>query len=53
MRDLAAGGRYLGVPAKPAKGFFREVIALERLAKERQHRHKADSGDDDNGGHTS
>lgn len=32
MRDLAAGGRYLGSPAKPARQMMKEVATLERLA---------------------
>ena len=32
MRDLAAGGRYLGSPAKPARQAMKEVAVLERLA---------------------
>ena len=32
MTDLAAGGRYLGSPAKPARQTMREVAALARLA---------------------
>ena len=33
MTDLAAGGRYLGSPAKPARQTMREVAALARLAE--------------------
>lgn len=33
MGDLAAGGKYLGVPAKPARSFFREVAALTKLTQ--------------------
>ncbi len=33
MGDLAAGGKYLGAPAKPARTFFREVAALAKLAQ--------------------
>ncbi|HRK24913.1 MAG TPA: UDP-3-O-(3-hydroxymyristoyl)glucosamine N-acyltransferase [Beijerinckiaceae bacterium] len=33
MTDLAAGGRYLGAPAKPARQTMREVAALARLAE--------------------
>jgi UDP-3-O-[3-hydroxymyristoyl] glucosamine N-acyltransferase len=33
MNDLPAGGRYLGVPAKPARQMFREVSALTKLAQ--------------------
>lgn len=32
MRDLAAGGRYLGSPAKPARQTMKEIAMLERLA---------------------
>lgn len=32
MTDLAAGGRYLGSPAKPARQAMREVAALAKLA---------------------
>jgi UDP-3-O-[3-hydroxymyristoyl] glucosamine N-acyltransferase len=31
--DLAAGGKYLGAPAKAARTFFREVAALAKLAQ--------------------
>lgn len=33
MNDLAAGGKYLGAPAKPARQTFREIAALARLAQ--------------------
>lgn len=33
MTDLAAGGRYLGSPAKPARQAMREVVALARLTE--------------------
>lgn len=33
MNDLAAGGKYLGAPAKAAKQVFREIAALTRLAQ--------------------
>ena len=33
MTNLAAGGRYLGSPAKPARQTMREVAALARLAE--------------------
>lgn len=33
MGDLAAGGKYLGAPAKPARSFFREVAVLAKLAQ--------------------
>lgn len=33
MSSLAAGGKYLGAPAKPARQTFREVAALTRLAQ--------------------
>jgi UDP-3-O-[3-hydroxymyristoyl] glucosamine N-acyltransferase len=33
MNDLAAGGKYLGAPAKPARQMFREVAALTKLAQ--------------------
>lgn len=33
MTSLAAGGRYLGSPAKPARQTMREVAALARLAE--------------------
>lgn len=33
MGDLAAGGRYMGFPAKPARAFFREVAMIARLAQ--------------------
>lgn len=36
MTDLAAGGKYLGAPAKPARQTFREVAALTRLAQKDQ-----------------
>jgi UDP-3-O-[3-hydroxymyristoyl] glucosamine N-acyltransferase len=32
MHNAPAGARWVGVPAKPVKQFFREVAALERLA---------------------
>jgi hypothetical protein len=33
MRDVPAGENWAGFPsAKPVKAFFREVVALERLA---------------------
>jgi UDP-3-O-[3-hydroxymyristoyl] glucosamine N-acyltransferase len=34
MHDVPAGGRWMGTPAKPVRQFFREVAALERLAKQ-------------------
>lgn len=33
MNDLAAGGRYFGAPARPAKQMFREIAVLARLAR--------------------
>ena len=33
MHDAPAGARWVGAPAKPVKQFFREVAALERLAR--------------------
>lgn len=36
MHDVPAGARWVGAPAKPVKQFFREVAALERLARPRQ-----------------
>ncbi|MEQ8370692.1 MAG: UDP-3-O-(3-hydroxymyristoyl)glucosamine N-acyltransferase [Alphaproteobacteria bacterium] len=35
MRDIAAGERVLGSPAVPARQFFRQISALERLAGSR------------------
>ena len=32
--DLAAGGRYGGVPARPARDWLRETAALQKLAQE-------------------
>ena len=32
-RDVPPGGRYGGVPAKPAKQWFREIRAIERLGR--------------------
>ncbi|THD70126.1 MAG: UDP-3-O-(3-hydroxymyristoyl)glucosamine N-acyltransferase [Bradyrhizobium sp.] len=34
MDDIPANGRWGGIPARPAKQWFREVIALERLARD-------------------
>ena len=33
MHDAPAGARWVGAPAKPVRQFFREVAALERLAR--------------------
>jgi UDP-3-O-[3-hydroxymyristoyl] glucosamine N-acyltransferase len=33
MRDVPAGERWVGAPAKPSREFFREVLAVEKLAK--------------------
>jgi len=33
MSDVAPGAEVLGAPAQPAKAFFREVVALRKLAK--------------------
>lgn len=33
MHDLAAGGRYMGVPAKTARQTFREIAVLTKLAQ--------------------
>jgi UDP-3-O-[3-hydroxymyristoyl] glucosamine N-acyltransferase len=33
MRDTPPGTRWMGLPAKPVKQFFREVAAIERLAR--------------------
>ena len=35
MHDVPPGARWVGAPAKPVKQFFREVAALERLARPR------------------
>jgi UDP-3-O-[3-hydroxymyristoyl] glucosamine N-acyltransferase len=32
MHDVPRGARWVGIPAKPIKQFFREVAAIERLA---------------------
>jgi UDP-3-O-[3-hydroxymyristoyl] glucosamine N-acyltransferase len=34
IHDVPAGARWMGTPAKPARQFFREFAALERLAKQ-------------------
>jgi UDP-3-O-[3-hydroxymyristoyl] glucosamine N-acyltransferase len=34
MRDTPPGARWIGLPAKPVKQFFREVAAIERLARQ-------------------
>lgn len=36
MRDIPAGERWVGTPAKPSREFFREVSLVERLARERR-----------------
>jgi len=36
MNNLAAGGRYLGSPAKNARQTMREVAALARLAERKK-----------------
>jgi UDP-3-O-[3-hydroxymyristoyl] glucosamine N-acyltransferase len=41
MHDAPEGARWVGAPAKPIKQFFREVAALERLARPK----KAEPGD--------
>ncbi len=46
MTDIPAGERWLGAPAKPFKQFFREVKALERLAR----RPRAEGVDDSENG---
>ena len=33
MRDLEDGESYCGIPARPAREFFREVATLAKLAK--------------------
>jgi UDP-3-O-[3-hydroxymyristoyl] glucosamine N-acyltransferase len=44
--DIPAGGRYGGFPAKPAKDWFREIKAIDRLAR----RGAGKQDDDDEGG---
>jgi UDP-3-O-[3-hydroxymyristoyl] glucosamine N-acyltransferase len=34
MHDIPQGARWVGIPAKPIKQFFREVAAVERLARQ-------------------
>jgi UDP-3-O-[3-hydroxymyristoyl] glucosamine N-acyltransferase len=34
MHDIPRGARWVGIPAKPVKQFFREVAAVERLAQQ-------------------
>lgn len=51
MTDLAAGGRYLGAPAKDARQTMREVATLARLA-ERTKPGAADGQGRDGGGKT-
>lgn len=43
--DVPAGGRYGGTPAKPVKQWFREVLAIERLAAREAQAGRADAGD--------
>ncbi len=33
MNDVAAGTEVVGVPAQPARAFFREIATLRRMAK--------------------
>ena len=42
--DLAAGGRYGGAPARPIKEWYREELAIRRLAQRASARHKEDEG---------
>jgi UDP-3-O-[3-hydroxymyristoyl] glucosamine N-acyltransferase len=44
MRDIPAGARFAGSPAKPIREFFREVAALERLAARGARRKSAGRG---------
>jgi UDP-3-O-[3-hydroxymyristoyl] glucosamine N-acyltransferase len=46
MTDIPAGERWLGAPARPFKQFFREVMALERLAA-RSNRPESGAGRED------
>jgi UDP-3-O-[3-hydroxymyristoyl] glucosamine N-acyltransferase len=34
MNDIPAGGKWLGIPARPARAFFREIAVLKRLVEE-------------------
>lgn len=42
--DLAAGGRYGGAPARPIKEWYREELAIRRLAQRASARQKEDEG---------
>jgi UDP-3-O-[3-hydroxymyristoyl] glucosamine N-acyltransferase len=44
--DLAAGGRYGGVPARPAREWLREVAALQKLARRHMAGPARAAGDD-------
>jgi UDP-3-O-[3-hydroxymyristoyl] glucosamine N-acyltransferase len=43
--DLAAGGRYGGAPARPIKEWYREEVALRRLARRAASPDRADDGE--------
>ncbi len=42
--DLAAGGRYGGAPARPIKEWYREELALRRMAQRTAAAHRDDEG---------
>jgi UDP-3-O-[3-hydroxymyristoyl] glucosamine N-acyltransferase len=42
--DVPAGARWGGIPAKPAKQWFREMLLLEKLAKRSADEPNRDAG---------
>jgi UDP-3-O-[3-hydroxymyristoyl] glucosamine N-acyltransferase len=50
MRDVPAGERWFGTPAKPAREQFREQVTLQRLATRRGSRTAPQDGSDPDAG---
>jgi UDP-3-O-[3-hydroxymyristoyl] glucosamine N-acyltransferase len=46
MSDMPAGARWVGIPARPARAFFREIAVLKRLVEESRVAHKGEQPHD-------
>jgi UDP-3-O-[3-hydroxymyristoyl] glucosamine N-acyltransferase len=46
MRDIPAGERWMGSPARPVRQHHRELIVLERLAQRRNAGQSSDQPED-------